>query len=129
MRRRLVYLAFLTALLAGCQMTPRQKLFSGYQSYRAVAEMFIQARRTGAIESDVLWARILAADAVVYRALAAYKEAIDAGRPADAEWEAFNAALDKLLELYQRLPEPVDKPTPDDPTYMEVMAWQPTRSS
>lgn len=129
MKRKLMYLAFLTALLSGCGMTPRQKFVTGCQSYRAVAEMFVQARRTGAIESDVLWARILAADAVVYQALSAYKLAIDASRPADAEWEAFNAALDKLLELYQRLPEPVDKAAPNNPSYMEVMAWQPTRSS
>lgn len=129
MKRRLVLAAFFLALLAGCGMTPRQKLFSGYQSYKAVAVLLMEARRTGVIESDVLWEHILKVDVAVYKALLTYKAAIETGRAADAEWMAFNAALDKLLELYQRLPEPADKPVPDNPTLMEVTRWRHKKSS
>ena len=110
-------------------MTPQQKLFSGYQSYKAVAILFVKARQEGVIESDALWARILNIDSVVYRALTAYAESIESGRPNEAEWEAFNAALDQLLEIYQRLPEPVDKPKPDAPMFLEVARWRHKRLS
>ena len=127
MKRKLVLAAFLIVLLAGCQMTPRQRFYSGLVSYKATAKLLVKARQDGVIESDVLWARILAIDSIVYRALMAYGESIEMGRPDEAAWEAFNAALDQLLEIYQRLPEPADKPKPEIPLFMEVARWQPKR--
>lgn len=129
MKYKLMLLGVLVVLLlGGCAMTPRQKLFSGYQSYKAVAVLLIKARQDGTIESDSLWVRILEIDSIVYRRLIGYAESIDRGRPDEAEWQAFNAALDKLLEIYQRLPEPTDQPLPNSPMFMEVVKWPRKRS-
>ena len=38
--------------------------------------------------------------------------ALEAEQPGTAEWTAFNGAIDKMLEVYQRLPDPKAKKEP-----------------
>ena len=71
----------------------------------------VRARQAGVIKSAAVWAEMQRLDAVAWAGLRAYEIAVENGMPGDAEWAAFNAAIDALLEMYQRLPEPKKEPT------------------
>lgn len=131
MERKIVLLALALALLlllSGCAATPRQRMFQGYRTYTSVVMLFVEARRAGAIKSDTLWAKIQRADAAAWAALKVYELTVENGLPSNAEWAAFNAAIDRFLDLYQRLDEPAAAAVPEILLAAEVLTWQRNRS-
>ena len=130
MRRKIALVAFLAALLAGCGMTPRQKAYAALASYRGLALVVLEARQAGVIKSDVAWARLQELDAAAYVALMEYVRALQWGESGVAEWQAFNAALDKLQEAFRQADKAKSEPLPSTGLpMMEVLSWRYKRPS
>jgi len=123
MKPKLALAALGMAVIMACPggQTPGQRVYAGYRTFASTAMLLVRARQACVIKSDALWEQIQRLDAVAWAALQAYELAVENGLPGDAEWAAFNAAIDKLLEMYQRLPEPAAKPAADPAMRMEVM--------
>jgi len=131
MKRKLIYVAFLAALLVGGCMTPRQKAYSAMRSYASVAELATTARRTGVIKCDKAWAELQKLDRKVHETLMAYVHVLQWGEAGTAEWKAFQAALRALEEAYTKAPkvEPAIEPLPDTGLpMMEMLTWARTKT-